>query len=176
MSVTAEVNIRNRPWRGYDDPSLPSGMYFAWANIAGDVSGGDRIIRVLYETEAAPVTGRHYNIEQLEVFDEIDADAVVGMFLLGCSQFINNALQNRQYAISLLAHENEDTAIPTSGVLSRPIFLGQRDDAAAGMTAQFHAVNSDAKSLFVRVEGYVWEARSVQAPGGLQRPVNSLYG
>jgi len=44
------------------------------------------------------------------------------------------------------------------------------------MTAQFHADNVDGKAVFVRAEGYIWEARSVQAMGGLRRPTDSLYG
>lgn len=176
MSVTAEVRLRNRPWRGYDDPGLPVGMWFAWVGVTGDVSGGDRILRVLFEEESTPVTGRHYNIEQLEAHDEEDASSSVAMFLLGCSQFIDGALQNRQYSVSLTINENEDAAIQVNRMITGPIFLGQRDDVDAGMTAQFHAANIDGKAFFVRMEGYVWEARSVQAPGGLRRPVDSLYG
>lgn len=176
MSVTAEVNIRNRPWRGYDDPGLPIGMWYAWVNVTGDVSGGDRILRVLFETESSPLTGRHYSIEQLEYHDEEDQSRNIAMFLLGCSQFIDGALQNRQYNVNIASNENEDAALPSAGGLPRPIFLGERDQVDAAMTAQFHNVNVDGKACFVRIEGYVWSGRSVQAPGGLRRPVDSLYG
>lgn len=176
MSISAEVHIRNRPWRGYDDPGLPSGMWYAWVGVTGDSSGGDRIARILFETEATPLTGRHYSIEQLESHDERDTSITVAMFLIGCSQFIDGSLANRQYTVALVSNENEDAALQTGQMLPRPIFLGQRDQVDAAMTAQFHNANSDGNTFFVRLEGYIWEARSIQAPGGLRRPADSLYG
>lgn len=176
MSVTEEVRIRNRPWRGYDDPGLPVGMWYAWVGVTGDASGGDRILRFEFEEEASPLTGRHYNIEQLETHQETAFTRTAAMFLLGCSQFIDGALQNRQYSLLIAANDNGDSALASGSMLPRPIFLGQRDDDAAAMAVQLHLANDDGSAFFARIEGYVWEARSVQAAGGLRRPVDALYG
>jgi len=58
-----------------------------------------------------------------------------------------------------------------------PLFLGSVAPVASlAATIEVGADNIDATSFTVTIQGYIWEPRSIQAPGGLRRPVDSLYG
>jgi len=58
-----------------------------------------------------------------------------------------------------------------------PLFLGGAAPVPA-LAAQVEVGtnNVNMATLLVTIQGYIWEPRSVQAEGGLRRPIDSLYG
>jgi len=177
MTVSVFDSISIRPWRGYDDPGLPVGMYFAQNAVTGDASGGDMLILFQFKGENEPVSGRFFNIEQVNVFHSA-APNKDGHFVANNWETIGPVgLVNRQWKFTLTANDNGVSAMSNNLYFPLPIFLGSVAPIAS-LAADFEVGidNVDLTSLVATIQGYIWEPRSIQAPGGLRRPVDSLYG
>lgn len=179
MAVTATETIRQRIWRGYDDPGLPVGMWAGWVQATGDVSGGDVSAHLDFDpVELSPNrrAGRFYNIEQLEMSQSASGNDAAQLLLVNWSIEINGAFTNREYVAQLSTTQAGTSSLFLQNTLRRPIFLGQA--AQRGVTASVRMVldNVDSVVYIMWAEGYIWEGRSTQHPGGLRRPVDSLYG
>jgi len=175
VSVANAINIR--PWRGYDDPGLPVGMYVAQNAVTGDASGGDMIIFFDFKGEGEAVSGRFFNIEQLNVFHSTTASKD-GHFVINNFETLGPVgLVNREYRFRLAANGNGLSAMTEQVYFPLPLFLGSVAPVAS-LAASFEVGidNIDLSSLVATIQGYIWEPRSIQAPGGLRRPVDSLYG
>jgi len=176
VSVSVQQQIKQRLWRGYDDPGFPIGSYIGWMNGTGDVSGGDIFLQLIFEPEAQNVTGRYFNIEAIEVFVEEETSLDIGLTILGFSPLFDGAFTNRQITVPLNNHTFGAAAINTGNLLARPIFLGSKELAQSASIVQAVTNNSDGRILNFWLEGYIWDARSTQAPGGVRRPPDALYG
>lgn len=179
MAIIGQAGIRQRIWRGYDDPGLPVGMYVGWAQVTGDVSGGDSTVLLNYEpSELKPAQrpGRFYNIEQLEIFQSTLATDVGQLLLINWSVEIDAAFTNRQYTAQLTLNQGGDSALRIQDKLTRPIFLGQAAQRGTTASVRYVSDNVDGTVIVLWCEGYIWEPRSVQSEGGLRRPADSLYG
>jgi len=172
--VTNAISIR--PWRGYDDPGLPVGMYFAQNAVTGDGSGGDMLILFEFKGEASPVSGRFFNIEQINIFHSAVAGKTGHISINNFETLGPVGLVNRQYRFRLEDNVNGVSAIEAIA-LPLPLFMGSVAPVA-GLAADLEVGidNVDLTSLVATIQGYIWEPRSVQAEGGLRRPVDSLYG
>lgn len=178
MTVTAKLHVSQRPWRGYLDPGLPVGMYIASGTVLGDGSGGNEVIQFIFRGEGNSVTGRFYNIEQLEV---MRASTVAQNGFLESFNFESvGATGLVNYERHLRVEVDEDnfgTALDQSTGPKMPLFLGSAQ-ALADLEAQVNVgfKNGLNITLAASIQGYIWEARSVMAEGGLRRPADSLYG
>lgn len=177
MSVVVADAINIRPWRGYDDPGLPVGMYFAQNSVTGDATGGGQTVIFEFKGENEPVSGRFFNIEQMNAFfSDVNTRAA--------SMLINNfetlgpvGLVNRQYRLQLENNLNSVAALNADTFLPLPLFLGSVAPVASlAAQVEFRVPNVDLTSWVVTIQGYIWEPRSVQAEGGLRRPTDALYG
>jgi len=177
VTVSFIAGVFPRPWRGYDDPGLPVGMYFGQGAVTGDASGGDMSVLFQFKGEAEPVSGRFFNIEQFNVFHS-------GVILVSGHVQLTNfetlgpvGLVNRQWRFELQSNANGVAAINQATYIPLPLFLGSVApvrDLAAQVAVGID--NVDLTSLVATIQGYIWEPRSIQAEGGLRRPVDSLYG
>lgn len=177
MTVLTRTAIKRRPWRGYDDPGLPVGMYFAQASVLGDASGGDMIIFFSFKGEAEPISGSFYNIEQFNVFDNNTSVHSGHMVAVNFEQVSETGAINRQWRFQLAQNANAFGALNRETYIPLPLFLGPVApirDLSADIEIGVDNVLND--TLFATIQGYIWESRSVQAEGGLRRPVDSLYG
>jgi len=175
ISVSNAISIR--PWRGYDDPGLPVGMYFAQNSVVGDASGGDSIIFFEFKGEGEPVSGRFFSLEQYNVFHSATASKSGHLVLNNWETIGPVGLVNRQYKWRLESNLNDVSALGELQYVPLPLFLGSvAPIASLAATLEFGTDNIDLSSLTVTIQGYIWEPRSVQAEGGLRRPVDSLYG
>jgi len=177
VTVSVTDLITPRPWRGYDDPGLPVGMYFAQNAVTGNASGGDMIVFFTFKEEGGPITGRFYNVEQYNVFHSASAGKSGHMVATNWESVSPAGLVNRQWRYELAANADGGSAEKGDVYIPMPLFLG----AAAPLvdlksTLEFGIDNVDLTSLVVSIQGYIWEARSMQAEGGLRRPADSLYG
>jgi len=177
VTVSVSNAISRRPWRGYDDPGLPVGMYFAQNAVTGDASGGDMIIFFDFKGEGEPVSGFFYNIEQLNIFGT-QLTTHPGHIVANNWETIGPVgLVNRQWRFQLESNANDITAVNEEIHFPLPLFLGSVAPVASlSATLEVGTDNFDLTSLVATVQGYIWEPRSIQAPGGLRRPVDSLYG
>lgn len=177
MSVAITFRVETRPWRGYDDPSLPEYQWFGQGLLAGDASGGTITVDLLFKFSGQALNGQLWNVEQLAVSSGEGT-------LTGCSlitlnlDFLTNvrAAALRAWTLPLTqAITNGDAQTPPD-VLPKPLFLGQANGAALVAGLRFVVDNAAAGQLNVSASGYVWGPRSVMAPGGIQRPVGALFG
>jgi len=177
MTVAVLDSIRNRAWRGYDDPGLPVGMYFAQNSVVGDASGGDMIVIFEFKGEGEAVSGRFYNIEQINAFHSV-ANTKQGHIQADNWETIGPVgLVNRQWLFTLQDNRNGVAAMTDLMYFPLPLFLGSAAPVASLATQVRVGVdNVDVSSFTVTIQGYIWESRSIQAEGGLRRPVDSLYG
>jgi len=175
VTVIGIAQIRQRLWRGYDDPGLPVGTYVGWVQVTGDASGGDNNGIITYEPEGQPLTGRFYNLERCEFQTTQAANLVVAVNLANFTPPVAGALMNRLLGLTVEFNDRSDGASNING-LPRPVFLGQAQLSNSPAQILFTSDNSDGDVIIAYVEGYIWEARSVQALGGLRRPLDSLYG
>jgi len=177
VTVSTSDSIRIRPWRGYDDPGLPVGMYVAQGATLGDASGGDRIIFFDFKGEGNPVSGRLFNIEQINVI-ATGATAQVGHMVANNWESVSAVgLINRQWRFNLVNNNNGFAAMDEREYLPMPLFLGAvAPIPSLAADIEIGTDNEDGDTLLATIQGYIWEARSIQAPGGLRRPTDSLYG
>ena len=176
MSVSQDVQVRPRMWRGYDDPGLPIGTYFASFTIIGDGTGGTMQVNFIYKNAGQPANGNFYNIEQLNAFITVAAPAQAGFIRALNFETLDAPLPIEQqwrflFSLSLPA------ASSITELQQIPIFLGQTDRIfATQSSAQVGTANAAIVAMGASIQGYIWSARSVMAQGGLRRPVDALYG
>jgi len=176
VSTEVTVPIVQRPWRGYDEPGLPVGMWVAQGTIIGDGSAGFTQVSFNFHTALQALSGRFFNLEQLEVHRNDDA-AALGALTLVNFDLAPIGVPNRVIQMSLSPTDSQTDAAALDNVaVDLPLFLGRT--IAAGLATQLiiSGINVNAVSLNAMGQGYIWEPRSTLAPGGLRRPVDSLYG
>ncbi len=177
MTVTAQQTIFPRPWRGYDDPGLPSASWSSWVSSPGDASAGDNFAQVIIEPEAQNLSGRYYSLEVCEAFvTGATAATPVDVILIGFGPAIAGVFTNRHLRLDLEGNQFAGSGLNLTERLSRPVFLGQKLLAASNAIISAVMDNVDAKDLTLWCEGYMWDPGANMAKGGVRRPVDSLYG
>ena len=177
MTIAVSNAISIRPWRGYDDPGLPVGMYFAQNAVTGDASGGDMVILFEFKGEGEPVSGRFFNVEQINIFHSSGTSKSGHIQALNWETIGPVGLVNRHWRFELEPDLSGASAMTDQIYFPLPLFLGSVAPVASlAADLQVAIDNIDLTSLVATIQGYIWEPRSVQAEGGLRRPVDSLYG
>jgi len=178
VTAVTVTRVQQRPWRGYDDPGLPVGMYISQGVILGDLSGGDMQINIRFRNAGVAASGRFFNIEQLEISVTSELSATPGFL-----NFVNfelsgtTGLVNRAHRFILTSTAGAISALDFSEAPRLPIFLGITSPIPALDADVIIGIdNIDGETLTATMQGYIWEPRSVMALGGLRRPVDSLYG
>jgi len=179
VTVVANFTITPRFWRGYDDPSLPVGQYLAQGSVIGDATGGRSSCIFIFHFEGDPVSGRLFNIEQMNC-------SRVGGITTRAGHIISENF-GRVGPTGLLRQEYVFQMIPNAGITGAavsyerlprfPIFLGQ-GAAVPGIASQVivGSTNVDTETVVATIQGYIWESRSLMAAGGVQRPIQSVFG
>jgi len=177
MTVTALFTIKQRTWRGWDDPGLPVGAYIAAQTVAGDASGGNAVIFFEYALEGAPVSGFFYNVEQITAHTTDAATSTGSLRATNWESIGPTGLADRQWHLVLATDGATDAQLLYTDLPKFPIFLGQPQAVPALATSlEFRIPNVLNRVLLATVQGYIWHPRSVQVDGGLRRPIEALYG
>lgn len=177
MTVIFDAHVQQRTWRGYDDPGLPVGMYITQGSVLGDLSGGNQLVIHSFKGEDEAASGRFYNIEQLDAHFTAAVPTIMFMRALNWEISGPTGLINRQWRALLQDNDNGVAAMMNDAAFPLPLFLGiiaPVDSLAVQL--EVGTDNADGQTLFVTIQGYIWEARSVLAEGGLRRPMDALYG
>ena len=176
MAVTTNFRVEQLPFRGYDDPSLPSGAWVAHGLASGDGTGGNLEVGLLLQLSGDPLSSRLYNLEQVRAHDGAGVAQNGLMFIQNLGHLTaNRPLPGRFYAFEMVLGP-PGAAATAFNVLNRPIFLGAPSAAGDVAALVFRILNAAGQALVITAYGYIWEPRSILAPGGLQRPVNGLWG
>ena len=178
MTVSVTDIITPRPWRGYDDPGLPSGAYIQQQVAIGDLSGGSQQCIFVFKPINLSATGRYYNIEQLDAHKGLSATANGFIFTTNFDQEGQLGIGVRQWRFELQSTSLTSAAIHyQQGAPPMPLFLGQSTRSQFNQTSiTIGTPNVDGEAFTVTIQGFVWEPRSIQSPGGLRRPLEALYG
>lgn len=178
MSVVGVGTIAPRMWRGYDDPGLPAGAYIASGFVLGDGSGGVVEVTFPFKPAGQASSARFYNIEQLSALYTITAQGVRGYIRsVGFEDIATISSPEQQFAYAMPT--SLPAAIAAADIQQQlPIFLGQSVRFFAGNSrVDIGTANAGIVTILtVTMQGYVWDTRSIMAPGGLRRPVEGLYG
>lgn len=185
MTVIARVGWQAAPWRGYDDPSLPEGIWFASPVVIGDASGGTSSAQVLFGDEGDPLSGDIFTVETIEAFIS-DPTGFLGFWnIIGMAPAFQSSFIDRLGFLQFgsggavfgqsLIHGGRGGG---STMPLLPLVLGTRRGTADSLAA--FSVGTDnigvGDSLAVACMGYRWGPRSILAPGGPQRPARSIFG
>ncbi len=186
MSVSGTIRPAYRPYRAYDDPGLPDGIWWARAALQGDATGGSQILSVEFKpaTSGSEAVNRLFSLEQYMIH------------IQGTAQVIQMEFGNWD-AIGFLPLTGQlvggdvNVTIPTGAVDSggsagsifgRDVasggrwFLGAPLKSVGSTDILFQMTNVDGDQLHVFLEGYWWETGAINAPGGPRRPVDALIG
>ena len=170
MSVLAVVTVNRKLWQGFSERSLPTGAWDADGGVTGDASGGNRQLDVVF-APLGVATGLAWSIERLTVQDLRDATTTGQLFSAGF-----DLLQNVSFNLQQSAGGSY-SAIPMQDLSMLPIFLGVPAGLPSGAaTVSIQMDNSNGNLANVRLEGYMWDQRTVSTPGGYQRPRGSPWG
>jgi len=177
MTIIFFAHPQQRPWRGYDDPGLPVGMWIAQGSVTGDGSGGSMTVRMEFKPEGEPVSGRYYSLEQLHVHHpQASADETGRLRLNNMGIIGDTGLVNRDYALNLQVQLTNGAVLRLEDSHALHLFLDRATLVDLVSTIDIGVTNVAAETLIATGEGYIWEPRSVMAEGGLRRPVDGLYG
>jgi len=178
MTVTAVAPVQPRMWRGYDDPGLPVGAYISLGLVVGDVSGGTMQVEHQFKLAGDAGSARWYNIEQLNVFSTELLQAAGHIIVVGFEDLPTVNVTVQRWVFTLVADGGSFTTTTYGGLPTKPLFIGQSTpDATVLAAVRVGTPNAGAGIVMQSViQGYIWEARSAQAPGGLRRPLDALYG
>lgn len=178
MTVALTIAPITRPFRAFADPALPDGYWAAHGALLGDASGGLMSINIRISTSAQPSVSLLWSLEQLAI--EHNASLTIPSVRLDYGGFDVQPLQGstgsltKLVQIQLVPMEVASNAIGF-GSIQLPIFLGAaRKDVNVDLS--FDLDNLDASSFSVFAQGFFWGPGAVNAPGGPQRPLNSIYG
>jgi len=180
MAIILTVAPLLRPFRASADPAMPAGLWVAKSSVLGDASGSLMSLDIRFSTAALPATSLMYSLEQYAVnvsrdtaldcrldiglFDGFPTQASTGAVTVFYAFFLTTDPSNSgRAALNLRDHS------------FLPLFLGapQKDTTVELGTDIDNVV---ATSLSVMAQGYFWSPGAINAPGGPQRPPNSIYG
>lgn len=175
MAVTADIRIERLPWAGYDDPSLPEAAWVTQGGVSGDVTGGTMQLRVVFLEASSRQSARMFNLEQFHIH------LGTNVTLQGQTLTENMGHLTAQRGLTTVGWGFTVTARASLSEapidhLSKAIWLGAPNLIGGRSSLAFAVANTDGSSINLSAYGYVWGPRSVLAPGGPQRPVNSPFG
>jgi len=157
---------------------LPTGSWYAQGSVTGNATGGG--MSVLFNF--AFVGERNANLYSLEkmqgsISAAAPATAMVAVENMGEEMDITDSFQS----YGVLFTDNGSSVTPRLSLDGRslaflPLFMGAKQALAVTGRIRVEAENTDSVTLAIRLEGYLWSARSVLADGGPQRPVGGRYG
>ena len=176
MTVQTNFRIDTNPWRGFQEDALPASSYIAQGVEVGDASGGAAIIKFLFQIASDPLSSRLFNIEQLMLSTTQSLTQIANGVISNMGHLApDRPLADRQFSVQLLTSPSEFAA-SRNQEFGTSMFLGAPSGAGLECGVEFRFDNADLSVFRATIQGYIWEPRSILAPGGLQRPTTALWG
>jgi len=179
MTTLLTVPIARRPWRGSDNPALPSGMWIADGSSTGDATGGEHLISFLFRRLSEPLNGMFYSVEQISITKGGSGTLLMLMQCSGMDFLVpgvrGRELRSREWATPL-TDDNVGRSLSLANGLQRSLFLGTPSGfGSATSSLTFDAPNVDGEGMGATAQGYVWSPEATLQPGGPQKPVGALW-
>jgi len=178
MAVEIATSVRRARYQGSTDPALPTGSWFAQVGVAGDASGGAHTL--LFRFGAAGIRDTNmYSVEKL--MGSIGAAAPVNAMLAVVNMGQEPDVSDQFQSYDLFYNDNgvgitPRVSIDPRSLLFLPLWLGEKQTLSVDAQIRIEITNTDTVVSTIRMEGYIWSARSVLADGGPRRPPGSRYG
>lgn len=171
MTIINVTDIEYRKFSGWDEPQFPSGYWLGEGTVTGDATGGDMVAQIDFAKATGLRNSQYYSLERI-----MANQAGVGSGDAMDLQVANFGGFAPRYTLRLDA----DQALQSNLRLELAqamygLFLGQQEAPNSVMNLSFILDNVDTIVVTVKIEGYVWSARSTAVPGGPQRPPTGLY-
>lgn len=177
MTVNTVAPIERRPWRGFDNPALPSGIWVGHVVSTGDGSGGDHIVSLVFRALASPLSGQIYSVEQFTMTCGATVNIEAQMFASGFDflQAPHRVHGPRAWTCQLVPNPIA-CDVRFLQTQMRSILLGQASHFGTA-TSNIGGIipNVNAEGFSFSGGGYIWSPESALAEGGPQKPVGALW-
>lgn len=180
MAIILTVAPLIRPFRGFSDPALPAGYWAAKSSVLGDGSGSLQSLDIRFTPSTGGTNSLMYSLEQLMINVTRNTLPDCRLDLANFDPFPSQASTGAVtvfYAFPLVVDPANSGRLAMSprDMTFLPLFLGATiKDANAEIGVDVD--NVTATSLAVFAQGFFWTPGAINAPGGPQRPPNSVYG
>ena len=174
MSILATLPIRRREFAGFDDPSLPEGIWQGEVTRVGDASGGIVTVGLIFNIgTGTPRDSRFYSLEQLSVFY---TDNTQGSFVFSILGMGERTVAGASFVLDGVLFNTTDIGAAQRDIGALlPLFLGRQSDAGTSSNIQVSAPNANVQTLTMTAMGYMWGPRSINALGGPSRPLQGIF-
>ena len=172
MTTIAVLDVAHLRYRGYDEPQFPTGIWRVHGSNTGDATGGQNTIQCDFSKSSQPFNSQLYSLEQLMLGHSVAAQGVE----VALANF-EVSLISAIYTANIVANEGTTPAAISAESLNafRGLWLGQAVNRSTAQNIRFTIDNGNGEIFRVLAYGYVWSARSINAPGGPQRPPSGLF-
>jgi hypothetical protein len=171
VSVTGTGHLDYRPWRGFDEPQLPTQWWVAFGDVTGDSSGGSRLIVLNFHIAGNALNSRSYS---LETFNSIDGENTAKPVQVNFTSFDGVGGFNHSPNLNIPQTVGEALAV-TDRSLNLQAWIGQPSNYLVSSQLRVVVANANSAYFAFVAGGYVWSPRSIDAPGGFQRPIQGIY-
>jgi len=174
MAVINVFPVRDRPFAGYLEASLPIGIWRVSGASVGDASGGDNTIQFNFQDGVEQrFNSNLYSLEQTSLIHSTGGQ-IVEMVVSNMDNFQPGSIAPR-YAIRIIATETLAAIDPESFNAIRGLILGQSIFPNTVSAVSLSIDNGNGENFEAIMQGYLWSARSINVPGGPRRPANGLF-
>lgn len=182
MSLTIAMGFTRRSWNVAPLPGYPAGLWVAASSSEGDASGGQLVFQHIFASPSAGLGDQNfYNIEQINVSTDVNAGddvdlQITDMDPVSLAPFTDTNV-SLFYNLPISAGQVNAGIQPLQG-LTVPIWVGRfaGPPTATGLMNLHFANPTASNTARAKVQGYFWEAEAMNAPGGIRRPVDGIYG
>ncbi len=177
MSVAITARIDYRSGSAFADPGLPAGVWWGDAAIEGDASAGFASVQLLFQLSTVPFSARMFTLEAMGV--TINA-AVATVCRINTTNMgilvVGRPMTARPWIHAMLSDGITNSALPT-GLPTRPVWLGPPSDRTLTSDLRADVPNPGAGvTLRFFASGFMWEPGALNAPGGVRRPLENIFG
>lgn len=171
MTIVAQQSVLPLSYRGYDNPSLPIGIWEGFGTVVGDGSGGVAEIDLVFNLATASRDPKFYSLDALMwLTSEVVANRTVELFVNN----LGDVGGTKRY--EMIASRGPDTqALEARAYGILPLFLGRQTNPGVTTFVGTRVTNINLAGYTMFGSGYVWDARSIMAEGGPSRPLQGIF-
>ena len=185
MTQNNSLHFSRRAWAFPNIMGMPAGLWTAAGEAEGDASGGEQTYQHIFRN-ASNLLGdsNYYSIEHTMVRSTASASNGFRLRINGMDTGTGDVSNpdnpiNREYALVLA---DTDVSTVDKSIEPRnaniPIWVGTYQGAPTDLGDVIVATKNEGatETTGVYLSGFWWTPDATNAPGGLIRPPNSIYG
>lgn len=176
MTITISQFVRNWPFRGNTDPSLPNAIWQGVTEVQGDASGGimgaDTIL-----SQNDGIVGGLFSLEQLGFQMDQDTGLNATMFFANQHNPFDPATS---ITTTVMLPQANGAGDGRTGAVGKdlgwlPYFIGQAPPTTAQLFIRIQVPNTNGITLRSFIWGYRWDPSAFDTPTGPRRPANGVF-